>query len=141
MSLLDEIKAKCTPELLASRDADAIASAVNVGRVSVGYASREKFAMWAAKHDVRAKIEDHANNPASSLRSIALALLDVLRSPTEGIDLSVPDNALMLGAWVQSGEITQAQADELVDLASRPDPVSEHDVRRAIWADDGSYLA
>jgi len=141
MTLLDEIKAKCSPELLASRDSDAIAAAVNIGRVRIGYASRESFAMWAAKHDVRAKIEDHANNPASPLRSIALALLDVLRSPTEGIDFSVPDNALMLGVWVQSGEITQAQADELVALASHVSHVSEFDVRRAIWADDGSYLA
>lgn len=141
MSLLDEIKAKCSPGLLASRDADAIADAVNVGRVSVGYASREKFAMWSAKHGVRAKIEDHANNPASPLRSISLVLLDVLRSPTEGIDFSVPDNQVMLGAWVASGEITQAQADELVVLASHVDHVSEFDVRRAIWADDGEYLA
>jgi hypothetical protein len=141
MTLLDEIKAKCSPELLASRDSDAIAAAVNVGRVSLGYASREKFSMWAAKHSVRAKIEDHANNPASPLRSIALALLDVLRSPTEGIDFSVPDNQVMLGAWVASDEITQAQADELYALASRHDPVAEFDVRRAIWADDGSYLA
>lgn len=141
MTLLDEIKAKCSPDLLATRDADAIAAVVNVGRTVLGYASREKFAMWAAKHSVRSKIEDHSSNPASPLRSIALALLDVLRSPTEGIDLSVPDNALMLGAWVQSGEITQAQADELVALASHVDHVSEFDVRRAIWADDGSYLA
>lgn len=141
MTLLDEIKAKCSPELLASRDSDAIAAAVNVGRTALGYVSREKFAMWAAKHGVRSAIEDHANTQTSPLRSIALALLDVLRSPTEGIDLSVPDNALMLGVWVQSGEITQAQADELYALASRPDPVSEFDVRRAIWADDGSYLA
>ena len=141
MTLLEEIKAKCSPDLLASQDADTIAAAVNIGRVRVGYASREKFSTWAAKHSVRAKIEDHSSNPESPLRSIALALLDVLRSPTEGIDLSVPDNALMLGAWVQSGEITQAQADELVALASQIDPVSEFDVRRAIWADDGSYLA
>lgn len=141
MTLLEEIKTKCSAELLASQDADAIAAVVNVGRTALGYASREKFSMWAAKHGVRAKIDDHSSNPASPLRSIALALLDVLRSPTEGIDLSVPDNALMLGAWVQSGEITQAQADELVALAEQPNPVTEFDVRRAIWADDGSYLA
>ena len=141
MTLLEEIKTKCSAELLASQDADAIAEVVNVGRTALGYASREKFAMWAAKHGVRAKIEDHSSNPASPLRSIALALLDVLRSPTEGIDLSVPDNAAMLGAWIASGEITHDQADELVALASRLDPVSEFDVRRAIWAVDGSYLA
>lgn len=141
MTLLDEIKAKCSPELLASRDSEAIAAAVTEGRARVGYASREKFAMWAAKHSVRAKIEDHANTPASPLRSIALALLDVLRSPTDGVDFSVPDNQEMLAAWVASGEITQGQADELYALASRPDTVTEFDVRRAIWADDGSYLA
>ena len=35
MTLLDEIKAKCPPDLLASQDADAIAAVVNVGRTSV----------------------------------------------------------------------------------------------------------
>ena len=35
MTLLDEIKAKCPPDLLASRDADAIAEVVNVGRTRV----------------------------------------------------------------------------------------------------------
>ena len=34
-ALLAEIEAKCSPELLASRDHDAIATAVNVGRVKV----------------------------------------------------------------------------------------------------------
>lgn len=32
MALLEEIQAKCTPELIASRDHQAIADAVNVGR-------------------------------------------------------------------------------------------------------------
>jgi hypothetical protein len=35
MTLLDEITAKCAPELIASRDHQAIADAVNVGRVKV----------------------------------------------------------------------------------------------------------
>jgi len=35
MTLLDEIKAKCSPELLATRDADAIAAAVSVGRTRI----------------------------------------------------------------------------------------------------------
>jgi hypothetical protein len=35
MTLLEEIQAKCNPALLASRDQDAIAAAVNVGRVKV----------------------------------------------------------------------------------------------------------
>ena len=35
MTLLDEIKAKCSPELLAGQDADAIAAAVNVGRTRI----------------------------------------------------------------------------------------------------------
>lgn len=35
MTLLDEIKAKCSAELLASQDADAIAAAVNVGRTRI----------------------------------------------------------------------------------------------------------
>lgn len=35
MKLLDEIKAKCSPELIASRDVQAIVDAVNVGRTRV----------------------------------------------------------------------------------------------------------
>ena len=34
MSLLEEIKTKCSAELLASQDADAIAAVVNVGRTA-----------------------------------------------------------------------------------------------------------
>lgn len=35
MSLLAEIQAKCSPELIASRNYDAIAAAVNVGRTKI----------------------------------------------------------------------------------------------------------
>lgn len=38
-------------------------------------------------------------------------------------------------------EIKSKCSPEFYALASRPDPVSELDVRRAVWADDGSYLA
>lgn len=50
------------------------------------------------------------------------------------------DSALVRGT-LQSlvpSVITQAQADALVARAQAPDPVSEMDVRRAIWNDDGS---
>lgn len=36
--------------------------------------------------------------------------------------------------------ITQEQHDALIVRAQAPDPVSEMDVRRALWSDDGSYL-
>ena len=39
------------------------------------------------------------------------------------------------------GVMTEAQGLSIKSLAEQTDPVSEFDVRRAIWADDGSYLA
>ena len=104
MTLLDEIKAKCSPELLASRDSDAIAAAVNIGRVRVGYASRESFSMWAAKHDVRAKIEDHANNTpfvVQKLRKAADNLAYIygmeMIHGCQAIDLRMRKNKIRLG--------------------------------------------
>lgn len=110
----------------------AIADALSAGRTVVGSVSREVFATWAAKTGLRAKIEDYSITQGHPLRSIALALIDVLRSPTAGIDFSTYDNVAMLQAWVLAGEVTQAQADELLVAATKSAPVSTAEVALAI---------
>lgn len=57
-----------------------------------------------------------------------------------GMAIGSPAIASMLGVIVQmsGGTLTQAEADALVSVAAVPDPVSEFDVRRAIFNDDGS---
>ena len=140
-TLLEEIQAKCSPELLATRDCVAIAAKVNETRKRAAPVPRAIFARWCAKSGLRATIEDHANTAQSPLRSIALTLLDFLRGTADTLDLSDPDNAAMLAAWVQAKALTEAQRDELLALAQVPDPIDEITVRRACWSDDGQWLA
>lgn len=128
MITLAEIEATGLP----LEDHGALAAALSVGRTKLGSISREGFATWAARTGVREKIEDYSQSAGHPLRSVALSLIDVLRSPTAGIDFSSPDNLNMLGAWVALGEITQAQADELIAAATTPDPVSSQEVTRAL---------
>lgn len=140
MTLLEEIKSKCGAELLASRDPQAIADTVNTGRVRVGSVQRADFAMWAASNGMRSKIEDHATNVESPLRDAALACRDLILGAANSIDFSLTPNQMMLGAWVMVGALSQTQADSLLALATYPDPVTELDVRCALWAADGTWL-
>lgn len=119
-------------------DTAATAAALSVGRVKVGTVSTALFASWAAATGMRAAIEDHALNVQSPLRSIALALRDVLVGGADGIRLDDAANVAMLGAWVTAGSLTAQNHDALLALATAPDPVNEFDVRCAIYAADGS---
>jgi hypothetical protein len=119
-------------------DTQAIADAMSVGRTKYGTISRAWFATWAAGTGMRAVIQDTANTQGHPRRSIALSCLDVLAGASDGIDLGNPANLGMIQAWVQAGLMTQADADALIALGTVPDPVSEFEVRRAIYNDDGS---
>lgn len=134
MSLRADILARL-PDLAAERNDGAIAAALSVGRTKVGSVTREQFAGWAAGNGLRAKIEDCAGTPGHPLRSIALTLLDVLRGGFTGIDLSSASNQAMLAAWVAADAITQAQADELITLATTPDPITVNQVSDALNAE------
>ena len=140
MTLLEEIRAKCSSELLARGDVHAIANTASIGRVRVGQVDRADFAMWAAVNGMRSKIEDHAANSQSPLRDAALACRDLIQGAANSIDFSLTPNQTMLGAWVQVGALTQAQADTLLALATRPAPITEFDVRCTLWAADGTWL-
>lgn len=138
----DEIRAAiaASQELQAlAPNTQAIADALSVGRTRVGSAPRSVFAMWCGSTGLRAAIQDHANDPDSPLRAVALTILDLLQGGvSDSIDMAHPSNQAMLGSWVQAGALTQAEADELVALATVPDPVDEYSVRVAIFNDDGS---
>jgi len=118
-------------------DTQAIADAMSQGRTKYGTISRAWFATWAAGTGMRAVIQDTANTQGHPLRSIALSCLDVLAGASDGIDLGNPANLGMIQAWVQAGLMSQADADALIALGTVPDPVSEFEVRRAIYMDNG----
>lgn len=119
-------------------DTTAIAAALSMNRTRVASVPRALFARWAASTGMRAQIADVSSDAQSPLRSSALALLDVLNGASETIDFSSAENIQMLGAWVQLGKLTQDHHDELLALATVPDPVPEFDVRIALLNDDGS---
>ncbi len=90
----------------------------------VGSVSRSRFAMWCGATGLRAAIADHARTPGSPLRSIALTIEDfLLGGVAEELHLADPANQMMIAAWVQAGALTQAQADELLALATTPQPL------------------
>jgi len=120
MTLFDDILT-LDPALLASRDYQAIADALNAARPPVvGKVERAEFAMWAAGCGMRSKIEDHAVNLQSPLRDAALACRDVILGAAESIDLSLLPNQIMLGGWVAMGELTTENRDALIALATKP---------------------
>ena len=102
-----------------------IADEINTRTVAVvGSVSRAKFAMWCGATGVRVAIEDHAANPASPLRASALTLKDfLLGGVADSLHIADPMNAAMLAGWIAAGAITQAQADQLVAMATTQEPV------------------
>lgn len=118
MSLLTELQGKCSPELLASRDHDAIAAAVNAGR---------------AKPNAR----EIGNGTILETLGLAAgnAFLDVINTVPDfrHVKPLVEQGRLVVGsplvqATVQSmvgaGILTQAQADALCALGKDPDPLT-----------------
>lgn len=59
---------------------------------------------------------------------------------SEGIDIGDAASQAMLTALAAAGVVTQESASTIMALAQVPDPIPEFDVRRAVFADDGSLL-
>lgn len=133
MTLLEEIKAKCLPELLASGDHQAIADAVNVGRVKP-----------APTHIGEGKILEVLGLAAGN------AFLDVIDNVPDfrhvkkivargDFDMSTAVSQAGVQGMVPA-VLSQEQADLLKVLGMTPDPISEFDVRRTLYAEDGTFL-
>lgn len=131
MTLLEEIQAKCLPELIASRDYVAIANAVSEGRTCATSTAIGKGTILSVLGltDGSAFLDVIDNVPEyRHVKSIITAgQFDVsLSISIEGIQAMVPT------------VITQAQADTLIGLAKVPDPVSNADVEVVMKNPDGS---
>lgn len=159
MSLLDQIKTKVPAELLVTRDALAIASAFNAGRSRQDHATKftslgisERFpALGAlpgplAAEMVLQKLEGFREAALSSADPATKLLGGAIKRQMQhlegnGMAIGSPAVAQMLAVIVAAGGLTQPEMDALVSVASVPDPVTEIDVRRALWSDAGEYLA
>ena len=133
MTLLTEIQSKCSAELIASRDFDAIASAVSAGRTK--RSQRE-----IGNGTILEVLGLSAGN----------ALLDVVNNVADfrHVKPLVEQGRLQIGsplvqATVQSlvpSVITQAQADALKALGVEPDHVTTLQVNQALVTDDGIWI-
>lgn len=144
--------------LAAARDDQAIAAALSLGRTkadpvtkftSLGIA--EKFPALGplpgplAAEMVLQKIEGFAAfavqqaDPATKLLGAATQR-QMKHLEGNGMAIGSPAIGAMLMVMVQAGALTQQEVDALVSVAAVEDPVSQHEVRVAIFADDGTLL-
>ena len=110
-----------------SRADGTLAVSLSAGRTAQGTVPTPAFAAWCSATGLRAVIEDTSKNLVSPQRSGALALLDLLSWPSNGLDLSSSrigqGNLAMLAAWVIAGLVTPAQSAALTALAATPAPL------------------
>ena len=134
MTLLEEIIAKCDPALIASRDFDAIAAAVSVGRT-------------------KANTKEIGNGTILEVLGLETgnALLDVINSAPNlrHVKPLIEQGRLTAGsplvqatvqALVPMGVLAQPQADALCALGFDPDPVTALQVNQALVSDDGTWI-
>lgn len=140
MSLtLSEVQAHISDQALAAAISagDDIAAASRLSELLTEYVPIQigRVAAWGAMVGLRSKIQDYANTQGSPLRDVALSALDLL---IRGNDFDVVDDGALLDVFVASGDITQAQRDQLTALAIGPRTITANEVARAIRNDDGS---
>lgn len=94
-----------------------------------------RVAAWGARVGLRAKIQDYSTTSSHPLRSVSLTALDML---VRGSDFDMVEDGPMLQSFLDAGDITQAQYDELSALSVAPRQVSAQDVAQATRNEDGS---
>lgn len=127
MSLLDEIKSKCSAALIASRNEDAIAIIVNSGRtkvVPVPISQIQQYLMTVGKW--------WSIKSAVSTNQAAFAAVDLVESRLSSMDVTLPVTLTMLAALVTSGLISQSDSDAIVAMGTVPNLVTSYDVAHAL---------
>lgn len=106
---------------IADRNDAAIFALLSKKDISVtGAVTIDVFSSWATLTKMRSAIQDHAANPASPLRDMALTLIDFFGKPRDTfIDFGNPDNIYMLNIWVVAGVLSIPQRDVLLAKATK----------------------
>lgn len=155
-ALLAEIRDKCDPATLASKDYAAIAAAVSVGRVRVD--ATEMYASLGISE--RYPELDGLPGPLGAelifrkleaFSAEALLSADLVKSllggaairqmghlQRAGLAIGSPAVVAMLNTIAAYGGITQAEADALVSVAAVPDPVTAYQCEVAMKNEDGT---
>lgn len=128
MTLLEEIQSKCSPALIASRDYDAIAAAVNAGRTKVVPRLGGIGAVMETLGPVDGSaLLDSLEGMIASVPAVKWAFSLVNRGE---LDFGSPATRVMIDQLVPS-----PAKELLLAVAEVPDPVSAHDVENVITAE------
>ena len=126
MTLLDEIQAKCSPELIASRDHGAIAAAVNVGRKKIVSRLGGIGAVMETLGPVDgAALLDSLEVTASTVPAVRWAFVLINRGE---LDFGSLATRAMIDQLV-----TSPAKELLLAVAEVPNPITEFDVRCALY--------
>lgn len=149
----DEIRAaiRARPDLAGVTDSEALAAALSVGRTQVkprtmvsarglaehlGPLAAEVVLMkMEAARDSLLASPDQQQQVLGSLVRRQLGFLNL-----DGLDFGAPALRGMLDQFAALGILSTAEVDALKRIALVPDPISELDVRRAIYAANGDLL-
>ena len=135
---LAELLSRVPAATLATRDPVQIATSASIGRtVLVATTGGIGTVLNALGPTDGAALLDTLT--AAATHSAALRWAMVLVNDG-ALDFGAPGTRAQLDALATAGIIPLAHAVALKALAERPDPVTEFDVRVALWADDGTWL-
>ena len=133
MSLLDEITLKCSAELIASRDHQAIAEAVSVGRTRPQTTAIGKGTIIGVLGMAAGNAFLDVIDTAPDYRHVK----DIIKSSL--FDVSLPVSQYGIDAMVPA-VLTQAEADALKSLGQVVDPVTPEQIEVAMKDEQGAYL-
>lgn len=152
--LLEEVRDDPTAlgyaALTAANNDEAVAGLLNETMVSVvGEIAQSDIATWAAATGMRASIEDVSKDAQSPLRGSALAIIDVLRGASSGIDLAKSSNMGILDAWEGANLLSAQNKAAFIALATHDTPrsivlfgrlVTANDIARVVRDASGNSL-
>lgn len=127
--------------LIAANDDEGVAALLNTATLPVvGEISRSDLTTWAAATGMRATIEDVSKNALSPLRPSALAIIDVLKGSSGGIDLAKPANMAILDGWEGLTLLSAQNKASFIALATQTLPRSSALFGRQITANDVAHV-
>lgn len=133
MTILEEIQAKCSPELIASREHGAIAAAVSVGRTKVTtYLGGVGTVLERLGPTDGAALLDSLETMAATVPAVKWAFTLINRGE---LDFGSTATRAMIEQLVPS-----PAKEVLLAVAEVPNPITEFDVRCALYAPDGTFL-
>jgi hypothetical protein len=86
----------------------------------VGLLDRADLAIWSVQTGMRSVIQDESEDKASPLRDSALAILDVLRGASSGIDFTKTENMAVINAWEALGKLSADNKALMLAAATQP---------------------